>query len=263
MEMLQDIWNYRGFILGSVKRDFQVRYQNSFLGIAWSVINPIALILIYTVIFSEVMKTRLPGIDSTYGYSIFLCSGLLTWNLFVEIINSCQTIFLDNANLIKKVNFPKICLPIIIILNSLLNFSIVFGVFTIFLIISGNFPGLPFFALFPLLLIQLFFSVGLGLILGILNVFFRDISQISGIVLQFWFWLTPIVYSRSILGDTALSFVDINPLSNLISAYQTVFTLGLWPVWSTLIQLCFLSITLCILAASFYVSRAGEILDEI
>ena len=107
MGMLRDIWNYRGFILGSVKREFQLKYRNSLLGAAWMVLNPLAMILVYTVIFSQVMHNRLPGNSNQYSFSIYLCAGLLTWNLFSEIVGRSQVMFLESANLIKKINFNR------------------------------------------------------------------------------------------------------------------------------------------------------------
>src|SRR5450631_298974 len=121
--MLKPLWAYRGFILGSVKREFQIKYRNSLLGAAWTILNPLAMILVYTVIFSQVMRAKLPGVDSSFAYSIYLCSGVLTWGLFAEISGRAQTVFLENANLIKKINFPRLCLPVVVVLNALINFS--------------------------------------------------------------------------------------------------------------------------------------------
>ena len=97
--MVKALWNYRGFISGSVKREFQSKYRNSLLGALWTVLNPLAMIVVYTVIFSEVMKARLPGVDSVFGYSIYLCAGILTWGFFAELVGRSQTVFIDNANL--------------------------------------------------------------------------------------------------------------------------------------------------------------------
>jgi hypothetical protein len=106
--MLRSIWSYRGFISGSVKREFQSRYRNSLLGAAWTVLNPLAMIVVYTIIFSQVMKARLPGADNGFAYSIYLCAGVLTWGLFAEIVSRVQNVFLEHANLIKKINFPRL-----------------------------------------------------------------------------------------------------------------------------------------------------------
>jgi lipopolysaccharide transport system permease protein len=156
--MFIPLWAYRGFILGSVKREFQSKYRNSMLGAAWTVINPLAMIVVYTVIFAQVMRARLPGVNSTFAYSIYLCAGVLTWGLFSEITGRAQNIFLEHANLLKKLSFPRLCLPVVVVLNAGLNFAIIFFLFCIFLLITGNFPGWPFLALIPLLTIQIAFS---------------------------------------------------------------------------------------------------------
>src|SRR3546814_15473973 len=124
------------------------------------------MILVYTVIFSQIMRAKLPGIDSTFAYSIYLCAGLLTWGLFAEIVGRSQNVFLEHANLLKKLSFPRLCLPVTLVLSSLVNFAIIFGLFTVFLVISGNFPGLPIVAVLPVLAIQIAFAIGLGMEIG-------------------------------------------------------------------------------------------------
>ena len=119
MRMILAIWAYRGFLLGSVRREFESRYRNSLLGAAWTVINPLTMIVVYTVIFSRIMQAKLPGVDSAFGYSIYLCVGVLTWGLFTEIVSRLQSVFLENANLLKKISFPRFCLPVIVVLNAL------------------------------------------------------------------------------------------------------------------------------------------------
>ena len=199
LSLYRSLRSYRGFILGSVKREFQARYRNSLFGALWTVLNPLSMIVVYTVIFSQIMRARLPGVDDGLAYSVYLCAGLLTWGLFSEITLRSQSMFLENANLLKKISFPRICLPVIVLLNAGINFAIILALFFGFLLISGRLPGMALLALIPLLLVQVIFAAGLGMILGILNVFFRDVGQMFGICLQFWFWLTPIVYPLSIL----------------------------------------------------------------
>ena len=108
------------------------------------------------------MQPKLPGIQNRFSYSIYLCSGLLTWNLFVEITTRSLRVFIDNANLLRKVNFPHLCLPIVVVFTAIINFLIIFSIFTLFLIVTGNFPGLVFFAVIPIVIIQIIFSIGLG-----------------------------------------------------------------------------------------------------
>ena len=164
--MAKALWAYRGFVLGSVRREFQLKYRNSLLGAAWTVLNPLAMIVVYTVIFSQVMKAKLPGVDSTFAYSIYLCAGLLTWGLFAEIVGRAQNIFLEHANLMKKLSFPRMTLPVIVVLGAGLNFAIIFGLFLLFLLVTGNFPGWALLGAVPVLAVQVAFSIGLGITLG-------------------------------------------------------------------------------------------------
>jgi lipopolysaccharide transport system permease protein len=261
--MLKALWAYRGFILGSVKREFQSKYRNSLLGAAWTVINPLAMIVVYTVIFSQIMRAKLPGVNSTFAYSIYLCAGLLTWGLFAEIVGRAQNTFLEHANLLKKLSFPRLCLPVTVVANALLNFSIVFGLFSIFLLITGTFPGLVYVALIPVLVILVAFAIGLGISLGVLNVFFRDVGQFFGIVIQFWFWLTPIVYPISILPESVRALMGYNPMTNLMGAFQSILVTGQWPAWQGLLPVTILAIAMCALGMHLFRKHAGEMLDEL
>lgn len=263
MNMLRALWAYRGFILGSVKREFQSKYRNSLFGAAWTVINPLAMIIVYTVIFSHVMKAKLPGVDNAFAYSIYLCAGSLTWGLFAEIVGRGQNIFLDNANLLKKINFPRICLPVIVVLNAGVNFSIIFGLFLLFLLVFGFWPGWASVALIPVLLIQLIFATGLGMTLGVLNVFFRDVGQFFGIFLQFWFWLTPVVYPVSILPAEIKPFMAFNPMYHLVHAYQGILVSGYWPDWESLIYPFVLGGALCLVGFRLFRQHVGEMVDEL
>jgi len=256
-------WAYRGFIAGSVKREFQARYRNSMLGAAWMILNPLAMIVVYTLVFSQLMKARLAGVDNEMAYSIYLCAGVLAWGLFSEIVTRSQTMFLDNANLLKKLSFPRICLPIIVVLNASLNFAIIFALFTGFLVLSGNFPGLVYFAVLPVLALQIAFGIGLGMILGVLNVFFRDVGQFFGIFLQFWFWLTPIVYPVAVIPAAVRPLIELNPMTRVISAYQGILVNGAWPHWQGLLPVGLLAVAFVVTGLLLFRRRAGEMVDEL
>jgi lipopolysaccharide transport system permease protein len=260
---LSGIYRFRGFIFGSVRREFVSRYRNSMLGATWLVLQPLAQILVFTLVFSQVMRARLPGVDSSFGYSIFLCAGLLTWGLFADILNRSQNMFLDNANLLKKLSFPRICLPIIVTLNACAGFAIIFGLFVGFLLLSGNFPGWAFLAIAPVLLLQILLAVGLGMVIGVLNVFFRDVGQLFGIVLQFWFWLTPIIYPLATLPDWAQRIVMLNPMTPLAVAYQRILVQGAQPSWASILPTAVLACVLCFFGLHLFQKRAGEMVDEL
>jgi lipopolysaccharide transport system permease protein len=209
------------------------------------------------------MQAKLPTLGKEYAYSVYLCAGLLTWNYFVEAVNRGQNIFLENANLLKKVNFPVLTLSVIAMANAMVSFGIIFGLFLIFLVATGSFPGLVFVAIFPVLLIQTLLAFGLGLTLGILNVFFRDIGQLFGVVLQFWFWLTPIVYPASILPEWAQQLIAYNPMTSIATAYQTILVNAQMPDWRSLWPVTLLAITLCVLGLRIYHKHASEMVDEL
>lgn len=261
--MLRALWSYRGFIIGNVKREFQAKYRNSLLGAAWNVLNPLSMIIIYTVIFSQVMRAKLPGVEGSFAYSIHLCAGVLTWGLFAEITSGAQNTFISNANLIKKLSFPRLCLPVTVVANGLVNFTIIFSLFTLFLIATNNFPGWSFLAMVPVLLILVAFAIGLGITLGVLNVFFRDVGQFFGIFLNFWFWATPIVYPASILPERMQSLIQYNPMAGLIGASQTILMQGQWPDWVHLGWVAVVAALFCLLGLRLFRKHAGEMVDEL
>lgn len=263
MGFARALWAYRGFILGSVKREFQSRYQRSVLGGAWAVLSPLAMIIVYTVVFSAVMRTRLPGVENGFAYSIYLCAGVLTWQLFSEITTRGQNVFIENASLLKKLSFPRISLPVTVVAGAMVNFGVVFALFTLFLLVSGNFPGLPFIALIPVIAVLVLFAIGLGIGLGILNVFFRDVGQFFAIALQFWFWLTPIVYPRSILPEGVQQLLWLNPMAPLIGAFQDILVYARWPQWDSLIPVLVLSMLLAVWGWRLFRRHSGELVDEL
>jgi len=149
------------------------------------------------------------------------------------------------------------------VLSALLNFAIIFSLFVIFLVITGNFPGWVFFALFPVLLVQIVFAVGLGIVLGVLNVFFRDVGQFFTIFIQFWFWFTPIVYPLSILPLEVREWIMFNPMAVIVHAYQTILVNHTEPDWLALLPVAVISMFLCVFALRLFRKRSGEMVDEL
>lgn len=262
------LWRYRGFVLASVGREFQGRYRQAMLGALWALLSPLAMIAVYTLIFSEVMQGKLPadgrhGAHGHYAYSIWLCAGVLAWGLFANIVARCQTMFIEQANLIKKVHFPRLCLALVAGLGALLDFGIVFGLFTLFLLASGNFPGAVLLTLVPLLVLQTLLAGGIGLAAGVLNVFFRDVGPFVTIAMQFWFWLTPIVYPAAILPAQVRPLLDWNPMARLIQAWQDVLLQGAAPDWAGLAPVALLAVLLCALGLRLLRRHGGEMVDEL
>lgn len=263
MLYVNQLWRFRSFILGSVRRELQARYRNSILGVSWVIFPALAQIIIYTLIFSKLIGARLPGSDDLMGYSIYLCAGIVAWSFHAELITRNTGVFLDNSNMIKKLLFPRICLPGIVAASSLLNFSIILALLLGFLSMTGRLPGLPIFSLVPLTVLLLVLSSSLGLALGVINVFFRDVGHLTQIVLQFWFWFTPIVYPVSILPEYVQRLVALNPMTAIVGAYQEVLLYQRWPDWGSLIGVLTLAIFLMLWSLLLYRRNAAEMVDEL
>ena len=264
LPMLKALWAYRSFVWSSVLREFHGKYRESLLGAFWSVANPLTMIVIYTVVFGQLMRPQLAGHEQTpFAFSIYLCAGVITWGLFAEMLGRLNGVFLENGNLIKKSNFPRICLPAIVSVSALVNFGIVFFLYLAFLALIGHWPGWALLAMVPLLVLQVLFTLGLGIFLGTLNVFFRDVGQLTGIVLQFWFWLTPIVYVFDALPAAARNLFQYNPMQPLMAAYQTLFLDQQVPDFVSLAPLTLLAAFFLVFGARFFLSRVGELVDEL
>ncbi|KGR90047.1 ABC transporter [Ureibacillus massiliensis 4400831 = CIP 108448 = CCUG 49529] len=261
--MITALWNYKNFIIGLVKKDFKTKYLNSVLGSLWTIIHPLTFIIIYTVIFANVMSAKLPGINDVFAYSIYLCAGLLTWNFFAETCQRMVSVFLDNRNILTKVNFPKITLPVYIVVTTTMNFLIIFCIFLLFLIISNQFPYETILYIIPLLIVQIILSASFGFILGILNVFFRDIGHFLSLGLQFWFWLTPIVYVKDILPDWTYSILNYNIMFPIINGYQNILLYNKIPDFNSILVVFIISVILMLIGFYIYKKLLSEMVDEL
>jgi lipopolysaccharide transport system permease protein len=261
--MLRECWDFRDFILASVKRDFVSRYLGTQLGFFWAVAQPLAMIAIYTVVFANIMKPALPGHDSKFAYSIYLCAGILSWQLFSDLLNRSVGVFVRNATLLKKVSMPKLALPIIVALSGLSNFAVVLVLFLAFLAAVGSFPFHSILALIPVLMLIVAFALGLGVLLGTINVFYRDVEQSTSILLQFWFWLTPIVYPGRALPGFFAAVLAWNPMWPIVNFVQTIFLDGRVPAWSTLLYPFAMAVGFLLLGLLAFRRLSGEIVDEL
>lgn len=217
---------YRYLLRNLVARDLKARYKNSVLGILWSVLNPLFLMIVFTILFSVL------GNNEIRHYPIFVLVGLIPWNFFSGSLISGSTSVTGNSSLVKKVYFPREMLPMSALLSNLVNFLFSFAVLIVFLYMFG--VGLTIYALWVpvILLTQLIFSMGLIFIFSSLTVFYGDVLMILEVVITAWFFLTPVFYSLemfpkivTILGVTfspAQVMRWINPMASIIDGYRTV-----------------------------------------
>lgn len=255
-------WAYRRFITGSVMQEFRARYSESLLGGLWAVLHPLALIVIYSVIFSKLMTTRLPGYAQPYAYTIFLCSGLLLWTFFAELLTRCVGLFVQNGGLLKKVNFPRLTLPLIALFSALLNYLIIMALFLGLLLVAGATPGFEVLGALPVVAIVSGFAVGLGLLGATVNVYYRDVEQFTAVSTQFWFWLTPIIYPVAIVPEQYRYVLEWNPILPLVVAMQDVFLRGTLPHWGSLLYPALIAAASLVLGAWVYFKLGQDMTDE-
>ncbi|MFI3197448.1 MAG: ABC transporter permease, partial [Methylococcaceae bacterium] len=196
--LLLAAWRYRFFIVSSIKTEFRSKFVRSALGGLWMILNPLSQVLIFAFVLSAVLSAKLPGITNQYAYAIYLMAGTLGWSLFAEIVNRCLTLFIDNGNILKKLVFPRIALPLIVTGSAVVNNALLFVAILLIFGVLGHLPSMALIWLPVLMIINIALALGLGLGLGVLNVFMRDIGQIVPVIMQFLYWFTPIVYMANI-----------------------------------------------------------------
>ncbi len=221
-EVVRAAWRYRDFVISAVINDLRSRYARSKFGMLWVVLQPLAQVIIFSTVLSSVLAARLEGIDNKYAYAAYLLTGIVCWSLFAETVQRLLTVFIDNAAMLKKVSFPRSTLPLIAIGSVLVSHIALLTILILALPLLGFMPTLQWLWLIPLGLITVLFATALGLILGIFNVFVRDVGQVTGVVLQLWFWVTPIVYPATIIPESVAVWMHLNPMFPLIKSYHDI-----------------------------------------
>lgn len=260
-EMFLAIWHYRHFIVSSIKNDLRSRFARSKLGAAWMILQPLAQVAIYSLVLSRIMTAKLPGIDSPYAYSIYLLAGMMGWSLFNEVVTRSLTIFVDNGSMLKKVVFPRVCLPIVTVGSALVNNVLLFLVTVIVFMLLGHVPTAALWWMPVLILVTISFAIGLGLLLGVLNVFVRDVAQFMNIVLQLWFWLTPVVYTPSIVPPKFREMMFLNPMYWIVNDYQSVLAYGRSPDMAALLPLVVVTVLLLLISLFLFRKASPDMAD--
>jgi lipopolysaccharide transport system permease protein len=254
-------WRFRHFMLASIRGELKGRFARSRIGALWFVLHPLAQATIFALVLAEVLGARLGISDNKAAYAIYLMAGLAAWGLFTEIVNRCLTVFLEYANTLKKISFPRICLPLIVWGSALVTHVLLLGAILVVFLFFGHRPGPAWLAIPVGIALISMFAFGLGLFLGVLNVFVRDVGQVMSVLLQVWFWLTPIVYTLDVLPKGLRAFVDLNPLVPLVRLYQDALLFDRWPQAYELLSPTLW--TFGLLALSFVVFRraSSELVD--
>jgi lipopolysaccharide transport system permease protein len=236
-EMISSLWRNKGLIRNLVYREIVGRYKGSMLGIFWSLVTPIFMLVVYTFVFSVVFKARWnSGSDSKTEFAMVLFAGLLVFNLFAECINRAPGLVLANVNYVKKVVFPLEILPWVAMGGALFHFAVSFGVW---LVAYFFLVGIPHWTIIlsPLVMAPFVLLVmGLSWALASLGVYLRDVGQIIGIVVQVLMFMTPIFYPASALPEKFQTVIFFNPLTPPIEMMRQVMYWGQIPnLWYFLI----------------------------
>ena len=236
--MIRVLYHHRKYIVQNALNDLRARYAGSGMGVFWNVLNPLAQIFVFTIVFTKIMAIKLPDIASEFAFPLYLCSGFLPWIAFSECVLRGSNSFLENANYLKKMPIPEQVFVAQAALSA--TFSLVVSVVLLIMLamILGYFPAWLWFFLPLVAILFQGFGFGLGLLLASINVFFHDIGQVLGIFLQIWMWMTPIVYPESILPEGLRIYMKYNPAYLFIHTVREVFLYNRLPeVWVWLIMI--------------------------
>lgn len=216
MNIFKKLYAYREFLRTSIKKEIRGKYKKSFLGILWSFLNPLLMLMVYAIIFPIILKSP------EKNYVMFLMTALIPWNFFTTVVTQGAFTVVQNGNILKKVYFPREILPISIVTSGLINFLISCIIIFIFLIFTGiGFS--KYILLLPLIiLIQYILLLGITFILSSVTVYLRDLEHIIGVALQALFYATPIVYSLSMIPKEFTWVFKLNPMAYVIQGYRDV-----------------------------------------
>ena len=250
--MFRSLWRNRQLIWQMARRDISSRYRGSLIGLAWSFINPILMLLVYTFVFSVIFKARwnAGGNESRTDFAIILFAGMIVFNLFAEIVNRAPSLITSNVNYVKKVVFPLEILPWVALGSALFHSMIsLFVLILAQLIIHFSLPWTSIF--FPLALLPLVFaSMGFAWFLSALGVFVRDVGQITGIFITILMFMSAVFYPISALPEKYQNLLRLNPLVLIITESRKSLILGELPDWMSIVIA--LSVSLAIAFAGFW-----------
>ena len=247
-----DAYRYRDAIFQLTRRDIITRYKRSVLGIAWTMLNPLGMMLILAVVFSNIFET-----GSTYA--AYILSGLLVWNFFSQTTNAIVNSLRAGAELIRKIYIPQSVFGISAILTGLVNFF--FSLIPLLLVMLGTgvrFTWALLFTPIPIILLA-FFSLGFGLALATIGVFFPDVTEMYQIILVAWMYLTPIIYPEAILPERIqLVIANFNPMYSFVKIFRATTYLGRLPTLEEFIPALVISLVMLVFGWWLFTQKAGE-----
>lgn len=211
---LLELIEHKELLKNLTAKELKLKYKNSALGFFWSFLNPLMMTMVYTFAFKYIMKSPEPN------YSMFILSGLLPWTFFQASVIIGTNSIVGNAHLVKKVYFPREIIPLSMIFANFVNYLNTLAILLVLLIIFGVKLGLPLLFLPLVLILFLIFTIGIVLLLSSLNVRYRDITHFVEILFMAWIYLTPIIYSMSLIPERFRIFILLNPMTLVVNAVR-------------------------------------------
>ncbi|MFQ5823496.1 MAG: ABC transporter permease [bacterium] len=261
---MQNLWTHRRTISLFALREIKGRYAGTMVGFIWNVINPLSLILLYTFIFSHIMNTKLAGVKyGPFGYGLYICSGILPWLAFQESIFRSTSTFLENAGFIKKVFIPEEIYVATVVFSSAVNLALAYTLFVIILGFLGHFTSILLLIIPFAFLLQQVFCFGLGIGLATVTIFFKDVGLIVGLILQLWFWATPIVYAEAIIPESYKWVIQLNPMYYFMKIYHSVVILQEYPGWRTFAISFIFAIVSVLIGTQIFQRLKNDLRDEV
>lgn len=219
----RELYTYRELFRSLVKKDLRGRYKGSVLGFFWTFLNPLLQLLVYFIVFSVILRVQVEN------YTAFMFVSLLPWIYFSSCTATANRLIIDQANIVKKIYFPRLILPFASACSGLINLSLSYLIALPVLHLLGINLG-PSIILLPLILIlHGVLVLGFGMLISSMNVYFRDIEHIWGIMLQVWIYITPILYPITMVPDKYKSLIHLNPMTSVILLYQKILYDGQFP----------------------------------
>jgi lipopolysaccharide transport system permease protein len=213
---LRDLWTYRELVFFMIWRDIKVRYKQTLLGAAWAVIQPVLTMLVFNFVFGTVAKVPTEGIP----YPIFSYTALLPWGLFTAALNNASRSLTSNQNMVTKIYFPRLVLPLASVLGGLVDFAIAFLILIVMMVYYKVTPTAAIWTLPLFLLLTVVTALGVALWLSAINVQYRDVNYVLPFLTQFWLFLTPVAYSAKVISEKWQIVYSLNPMAGVVNGFR-------------------------------------------
>lgn len=254
----KELWAYREMIISLVKRDLRGRYKGSALGFAWTFINPLLQLAVYTMVFSIIMRN---GIEDYY---LYLFVALIPWLFFSACLSGAGGCIRGQADMVKKIYFPRAVIPLSYTISNFVNMLLSLIVVFVVVLISGKPINVGALCLLPLIMvIEFFICLGITLIVSAVSVFMRDVEYVMGILAMAWQFATPVMYGLESVPAVLVPYFNLNPMTSVIVAYRDILYYGQFPELSTLLSAIVFGILMTVIGSLVFEKLQRRFAEEL